>query len=41
VSFYDETSSISQVYFSHNKDTFEGGVKTNVVVAAFVTCQAR
>ena len=26
---------------SHNKDQFEGGIKTNVAVASFVTAQAR
>ena len=30
-----------QVFYSHNKDQFEGGIKTNVAVAAFVTSQAR
>ena len=30
-----------QVFYSHNKDQFEGGIKTNVAVAAFVTAQGR
>ena len=30
-----------QVFYSHNKNQFEGGIKTNVAVAAFVTSQAR
>ena len=30
-----------QVFYSNNKDQFEGGIKTNVAVAAFVTAQGR
>jgi hypothetical protein len=39
VKFFNEDT--IQVFYSHNKDQFEGGVKTNVAVAAFVTAQAR
>ena len=30
-----------QVFYSHNKHQFKGGVKTNVAIAAFVTTQGR
>ena len=30
-----------QVFYSHNKDQFEGGIKTNFAVVAFVTAQGR
>ena len=39
VKFFNEDT--LQVFYSHNKDQFEGGVKTNVAVAAFVTAQGR
>lgn len=39
VKFFDEET--LQVFYSQNIDQFEGGVKTNVAVAAFVTAQAR
>ena len=30
-----------RVFYSHKKDEFEGGVKTNVAIASFVSAQAR
>ena len=39
VKFFSEET--IQVFYSHNKDQFEGGVKTNVAIASFVTAQAR
>ena len=30
-----------QVLYSHNKDQFEGGIKTNLAVAAFVKAEGR
>ena len=39
--FYDENCQTLQVWYSHNKEHFEGSYLTNVVLASFVTCQAR
>ena len=39
VKFFNQET--EHVFYSHNKDQFEGGIKTNVAVAAFVTAQGR
>ena len=41
VQFFGEDCTNLQVWISENKEYFEGSLKTNVVLAAFVTCQAR
>ena len=41
VQFFDENDEYIQVFYSNNAEYFDSGVKTNVVIAAFVTCQAR
>ena len=41
VQFFGEDCKNLQVWISENKEYFEGSLKTNVVLAAFVTCQAR
>lgn len=41
VCFFEEDSKCIQVFYSYADRFYTGGLKTNVVLAAFVTCQAR